>query len=29
VTQLFKALCQIIQPVLVESLFYDHLLLGS
>lgn len=29
VTQLLKALSQIIQPVLVESLFYDHLLLWS
>ena len=29
VTQLLEALSQIIQPILVESLFCDHLLLGS
>jgi hypothetical protein len=29
VTQLLKALSQIIQSVLVESLLYHHLLLGS
>jgi hypothetical protein len=29
VTQLLEALSQIIQPVLIESLFCDHLLLGS